>query len=113
LHGFQQPSRSDRIYKWVRYFCTADRLYPFEAERKTKVSSFTYEMILAFLFAEYDALKSDDTLTMKGLLDRYLIKVIIYGDEFEATFKLLYTHGGGGPTHILCTIPGNILILHN
>ncbi len=67
-----------------------------EAERKTKASSFTYEMILAYLQKEYDALKTDDTLTVKGLLDRYLIKIVIYGDEFEATFKLLHTHGGGG-----------------
>lgn len=75
-----------------------------EAERRTKASSFTYEMILAYLFAEFDALKSDDTLTTKGLLDRYLIKVIIYGDEFEATFKLLHTHGGGGPYRVETTV---------
>ncbi len=68
-----------------------------EAEHKTKASSFTYEMILAYLYKEYEALKADDSLTTKRLLDRYLIKVFIYEEEFEATFKLfLYTTGGGG-----------------
>ena len=73
-----------------------------EAERKSKASSFTHEMILAYLQKEYEALKTDDALTAKGLLDRYLIKVVIYGDEFEATFKLLHTHGGGGAYHVVC-----------
>ncbi len=67
-----------------------------EIERKTKASSFSIEMILAYLQKEYEALRADDTLTLKGLIDRYVEKVIIYGDEFEATFKLLHTNGGGG-----------------
>ena len=67
-----------------------------EIERKTKASTITYEIILAYLQKEYEALKTDDTLTGKGLIDRYVEKVIIYGDEFEVIFKLLHTHGGGG-----------------
>lgn len=49
-----------------------------EIERKTKASTFTYEMILAYLQKEYEALKTDDTLTAKGLIDRYVEKVVIY-----------------------------------
>jgi hypothetical protein len=37
-------------------------------------------MILAYLQKEYEALKADDTLSAKGLLDRYLTKVVIYGN---------------------------------
>jgi site-specific DNA recombinase len=73
-----------------------------EIERKTKASTITYEMILAYLQKEYEALKTDDTLTGKGLIDRYVEKVIIYGDEFEVIFKLLHTHGGGGAYPVVC-----------
>ena len=73
-----------------------------EIERKTKASTITYEMILAYLQKEYEALKTDDTLTVKGLIDRYVEKVIIYGDEFEVIFKLLHTHGGGGAYPVVC-----------
>lgn len=61
-----------------------------EIECRTKAGSITYEMILAYLQKEYEALKTDDTLTVKGLIDRYVEKVIIY-DEFEVVFKLLHT----------------------
>ena len=73
-----------------------------EIERKTKASTFTHEMILAYLQKEYQALKTDDTLTFKGLIDRYVDKVIIYDDEFEVVFKLLHTHGGGGAYPVVC-----------
>ncbi len=67
-----------------------------EIERRTRASLYTQDIILGFLQKEYETLKADDTLTAKGLIDRYVEKVIIYGDEFEAIFKLLHTHGGGG-----------------
>ena len=63
-----------------------------EIERKTRASLYTYDMILDFLIKDYEALKADDTLTLKGLIDRYVDKVLIYGDEFEVVFKLLHTH---------------------
>ena len=53
-------------------------------------------MILAYLEQEYKALKSNDALTAKGLIDRYVEKVIIYEKDFEAIFKILHTTGGGG-----------------
>jgi hypothetical protein len=50
-------------------------------------------MIFSYLSKEYEAFKADNTLTLKGPIDRYVEKVIIYGDEFEVVFKLLHTNG--------------------
>lgn len=73
-----------------------------EIERKTKASTITREMILAYLEQEYKGLKSDDTLTAKALIDRYVARVIIYEDDFEVVFKILHTDGGGEPYQVVC-----------
>lgn len=73
-----------------------------EIERKAKSGSITIDMILDLLKKDYETLKGDTMLTAKGLIDRYVHKVIIYPGEFEVIFKFLHTDGGGDPSHLAC-----------
>jgi hypothetical protein len=58
-----------------------------EIECRTKAGSITYEMILAYLQKEYEALKTDDTLTVKGLIEAPVLSDIKTCDR---SFSALY-----------------------